>query len=399
MSFHMNNVINNKHDTASYESCSYKREIFDIEVLYESFHKAKVGSDWKPQVQNFEINLLTELSTLQKELLNKSFKLSKPSEFVLSERGKTRVVSGDHIRDRVVKRALCDEILIPSINKYLIHDNGASLSGKGISFTRSRTETHLKRYYSEHGNNGWILLGDFTKYFDNIQHKLLMDMFKKIIDNETAIWLLEEVLKQARIDVSYMSDLEFENCLNITFNSIDYNSIGKEFLTGEKYMLKHMNIGDQIAQVAGIFYPKEFDNYIKIVEGVKYYNRYMDDFYCVHNEKEYLISLMKKIEGICKNNGIILNKNKTRICKVSDKWRYLQIQYSLTKSGKIIKKIHPKRLSNMRQKLKKMTKILDEKEFKNYFDAWFCNNYKIMSKQQRENMNMLYERLVEIYYV
>lgn len=77
---------NTKHDITSYESCDYQREIANINVLYEAFMKAKVGSDWKPQVQKFEMNLLTELSSLQKELIDRSFKFAKPNEFVLNER-------------------------------------------------------------------------------------------------------------------------------------------------------------------------------------------------------------------------------------------------------------------------------------------------------------------------
>ena len=278
-------LFRSKHDTTSYESCSYRREIYDIEVLYEAFQKAKAGSDWKPQIQKFEMNLLTELSKLQKELKNKTFKFSPPNEFILNERGKTRVISGDCIRDRVVKRALCDEILIPSIRKYLIHDNGASLKGKGIGFTRDRLEAHLRKFYLKNGSNkGYILLGDYTKYFDNIQHELLIGMFKSVIKNDLAIWLLEGVLEQAMIDVSYMNDIEYENCLNIVFNSLDYDKIDKTLLTGDKFMGKHMNIGDQVAQVAGIFYPHRLDNYIKIVEGVKFYGRYMDDFYSLNQK-------------------------------------------------------------------------------------------------------------------
>jgi hypothetical protein len=362
--------------------------------------KAKIDSDWKPQVQKFEINLLTELVKLQKELQNRTFKFSPTNDFILNERGKTRFISGDNIRDRVVKRALCDEVLIPSIKKYLIHDNGASQKGKGISFTRDRLDIHLRKYYLENGSNkGWILLGDYTKYFDNIQHELLMDMFKAIIKDDLAIWLLEKVLEQAMIDVSFMGDIEFANCLNTVFNSLDYNKINKTLLTGEKYMKKHMNVGDQVAQVAGVFYPHRLDNYIKIVEGVKYYGRYMDDFYVIYRDKEYLKELAKKIEIEAIRNGIILNPSKTMICKLSEYWRYLQIQYALTDTGRIIKKIHPKRLTAMRNKLKKLAKILPEEEFVNYYTAWFKNYYKLMSKQQRENMNKLFQELKEGYYV
>lgn len=395
-----NNMVNTKHDTTSYENCSYQREIFNIEVLYEAFQKAKVGSDWKPQVQKFEMNLLTELSKLQKELQNRTFKFSPPNEFILNERGKTRVISGDHIRDRVVKRALCDEILIPSIRKYLIHDNGASLKGKGIDFTRDRLETHLRRYYLKNSSNeGYILLGDYTKYFDNIQHELLMKMFRSIIDNNLAIWILEKVLEQARIDVSFMDDIEYADSLNIIFNSLEYDKIDKTLLTGEKYLAKHMNIGDQVAQVAGVFYPHRLDNYIKMVEGVIYYGRYMDDFYVIHHDKEYLKELVKRIEIEAVKNGITLHPNKTMICKLSEHWRYLQIQYALTDTGRIIKKIHPKRLTAMRRKLKKLVHILNLEEFINYYNSWFKNYYKIMSKKQRENMNLLFQELKEVYYV
>jgi len=38
------------------------------------------------------------------------------------------------------------------------------------------------------------------------------------------------------------------------FDSLAHKEIDKALLTGEKYLRKHMNIGDQVAQVAGIFY-------------------------------------------------------------------------------------------------------------------------------------------------
>ena len=70
-------MVNTKHDTTSYENCSYQREISNINVLYDAFMKAKVDSDWKPQVQKFEINLLTELVKLQKNY-KETFKFSQP---------------------------------------------------------------------------------------------------------------------------------------------------------------------------------------------------------------------------------------------------------------------------------------------------------------------------------
>jgi hypothetical protein len=181
-------MVNAKHDTSSYESRGYQREIFDGNALYEAYKKAKKGSDWKPQVQKFEMNYLTELSKMQKELEGKAYEFLPSTEFTINERGKTRVIRGEQIQDRVVKHSLCDEVLNPAVEKYLIYDNGASLEGKGIDFTRRRLVTHLHRYYMEHGSNeGYILLIDFSKYYDNIRHDVLIELFEKYVDDEHAL--------------------------------------------------------------------------------------------------------------------------------------------------------------------------------------------------------------------
>lgn len=398
-------MVNTKHDTHSYESTSnggrgYQREIFDGNVLYESFIRAKQGSDWKPQVQKFEMNYLFELADLQTELVSGDYTFLPNTEFTIHERGKVRRITGEQIRDRVSKHALCDEILTPAVQKYLIYDNSASQVGKGIDFARKRLLTHLRKYYSQHkSNDGYILLIDFSKYYDNIRHDRLMEQFEKYIHDPNALNFLRKVVDRSKVDVSYMTDEEYAGCMGTLFNSLEYEQVDKTLRTGERYMYKHLNIGDQVAQVAGIIYPIPIDNYVKIVRGVKFYGRYMDDNYAIHESKEFLEDLLQGIIAIANELGITVNTRKTRICKLSSMWRFLQVQYSLTDTGRVIQKINPKRLTAMRRKMKKLVYKLSEKEFDDWFNAWMCNHYKIMSKQQRENMNTLYAQLKkEVYH-
>lgn len=393
-------MVNTKHDAASYENCNYKHEIFNTNNLYNGFINDNKNSGWKPQPQKFEMNILNELSKLHKELTDRTFEFLPPSEFVLNERGKTRLITGNQVRDRVVKGVLCKEELLPIITKYLIYDNGASLENKGISFTRKRFEVHLSRYFRQNkSNDGYILLIDYVKYFDNIQHEAFVKMFKDCNISDDAMWLLEKTVKQSRVDASYMDDMEYQNCMNEVFNSLEYQKVDKGLLTGDKFMDKHFNIGCTVAQVAGIAYPTPIDNYIKIVKGVKFYGRYMDDSYIIHESKEYLEELLIEIAEIAKSIGIELHPNKTRICKLSSYFRFLQIQYALTETGRIIKKINPKRLTDMRRKLKKLALILNESDFDDLYKSWFGNHYRIMSRQQRENMDNLYYNLKEVNYV
>lgn len=390
-------MVNAKHDTFCYDSEGYQREIFDGNALFEAYKRAKKGSDWKPQVQRFEMTYLLELSRIQRELQEMTYEFLPSTQFVLNERGKTRVIRGEQIQDRIVKHTLCDEVLNPAVKNFLIYDNGASLVGKGIAFTRKRLLTHLRRYYAQHhSNDGYILLIDFSKYYDNIRHDILTELMKKYVTDEHSLWLLQKTVDRSKVDVSYMSDDEYENCLDILFNSLLYQEIDQRLLTGEKFMGKHLNIGDQVAQTAGIAYPIPIDNFVKIVKGVKFYGRYMDDSYAIHESKEFLEELLKGIVEIAGSLGITVNLKKTRICKLSDHWRFLQIQYSLTDTGRVIQKINPKRLTAMRRKMKKLAPKLTEKEFTDFFRSWFKNHYKIMSRYQRNNIETLFNQLKEV---
>lgn len=392
-------MVNTKHDTANYDCAGYQREIYDGNALYDAFIRAKKGSDWKPQVQKFEMLYLLHLGKMQRDLRLGLYEFLPGTGFLLYERGHKRWITGEQLPDRIVKHVLCDEVITPSIKRFLIHDNGASVQGKGIDFTRKRLVTHLRRFYMKNGSNkGYILLIDFSKYYDNIRHDKLKELFARYVDDPVALRLIDQILRREEVDVSYMDEEEYTRCLDTLFNSLEYHKVDRSLLTGEKFMAKHLNIGDQLSQSAGILYPMDIDNYVKIVRGVKFYGRYMDDSYVIHQSKEYLEELLTDIIRIAKDLGITVNTRKTRICKLSELWRFLQIQYSLTDTGRIIHKIHPKRLTAMRRKMKKLAGRLPEEDFANWYNAWFHNHYRNMSKLQRGNMNALYQKLKEEHY-
>lgn len=390
----MENIVNTRHDAGGYDHSGYKRAIYDGNALYDAFLKAKKGSDWKGSVQHFEMEYLFNLARIQKELIEGSYEFKNGNTFVLRERGKVRKITGEKIDDRIVKHALCDEIINPAIKKYLIHDNGASQTGKGITFTRRRLEQHLHQYYRQNGTNeGYILLMDFSKYYDNIRHDVVRDMMSKYIDDPFALRLLDDVLKSERVDVSYMTDEQYSSCMEDVFDSLKHQFIQNNSAAGAKYMEKHMNIGNQVAQSVGISYRIPFDNFFKIVKGVDFYAAYMDDSYAIHESKEFLEDALAEAIEIAKKIGITVNLKKTRICKLSDMWRFLQIQYSLTETGRVVRKINKKRLTTMRRRMKKLAGVLSDKDFFNLYNSWINGYSKYMSKKQRQNMDELYEDL------
>lgn len=371
--------------------------VYDLNSLYNAYLAAKKESDWKPQVQKYEMDFLPRIVESKSDLKNRTYKSKDSTEFIIRERGKTRPITGLQMSDRVIRHSLCDNVLTPSLLDYMIYDNGASLKNKGIDFSRERFERHLHMYYREHGSNdGYILLMDYSKFYDNIPHETAYNAVAKHVKDDFSLWLLRCVFDNFKIDVSYMDDDEYENCMNAPFDSAKYRlNIPKSKHTGDKYMYKSVNIGDQCSQIIGIYYPTPIDNFIKIVKGQKYYGRYMDDSYVIHESKEFLYNLSLEVTEKAKELGIILNQKKTRIVKLSDYYKFLQISYSLTDSGRLIRKINPKRIVDMRRKLKKLNAMVKngertQEEVENMFKAWMGSHCHLMSKLQRDNLNLLY---------
>ncbi len=104
------------------------------------------------------------------------------------------------------------------------------------------------------------------------------------------------------------------------------------------------------------------------------------------------------LEGVLKiadKLELIINPKKTHIAKLSQTFKFLQLKYSLTETGRIIRRINPKAITRQRRKLKAYRRLLDNNrltynEIENIFKGWMAANYKNMSRQQITNMSQLY---------
>lgn len=345
---------------------------YDANKIYEAGTKSIKAAPFKQQAQLFEVNHLLLTAELQKAMREKTYKPTKGVKFTIKERGKIRNITTNNMIDKTVNHLMCDNVLSPAIKPYLIYDNGASQTGKGVSFHRKRLETHLQQYYRQHKNNdGYILLIDFSGYYASIPHDLCLKN-------------LQQFLKKADKEEAQITLWILKNLFDI-FNIDNKNGRG-------------VDIGSQPSQNIGISYPARIDNYIKIVKRVKYYGRYTDDMYIIHESKEFLKQLLKEIQKIADDLGLIINPKKTHLCKLSQPFRILQLQYKLTETGRVVRKIHPKAITRERRKLKAYKRLLEQKrltyeEIENIFKSWMSSNYKNMSMQQITNMSQLYYNL------
>lgn len=294
-------------------------KIHDFETLYRAYRKARRGKRWKEAAAKFEVNLLEALHLLSRMLEAKVYKPSPYFTFKVYE-PKERVVMTNSYKDKVVQHALCDAVLEPSLSKAFIYDNYASQPGKGTHFGLNRLEEFMRSYHRKNGAEGWILKGDISKYFYSIRHDVLKGQIRKYVDDPDVLWLVDMIIDSTE-------------------------GIG-------------IPIGNQSSQLFALLYLSDLDHFIKERLQIKFYGRYMDDFYLIHPDKEYLKHCLLQIEERVAALGLKLNQ-KTHIMPLSQGIDFLGFHTYLLPTGKVIKKVRRRSKNNVRRKLKKMQPLVE----------------------------------------
>lgn len=335
-------------------------KVFCYKHLYAAHRRCRRGVAWKSSVQKYVINAPLNVYNTHTQLMTGRFKSPGFYEFDIYERGKQRHIRSTVIGERVVQRCLCDNALVPMLERTFIYDNGASMRNKGYTFAINRLTTHLRKYYRHYGNEGYILLFDFSKFFDNVSHSVVQ-----------------------RIVRGNFSD---RRILQISEHFID--AFGD---TG-------LGLGSQISQVLALASANRLDHYIKEVLHIKYYARYMDDGYLIHPSKKYLQECLNRIQMLCDELGIHLNTKKTQIIKISHGFTFLKARFFLLSSGKVVKRIYKRSITRMRIKLKKLRRKLDEgvitfQDVANAWQSWVGYAKGFDAYHAIENMGKLYTQL------
>ena len=367
----------------------------DANHLIAGYRRVVKASGWKDSTQAFGLNLLKEVRILQQELRDGSYQQSKGATFRQCEQGHTRLIKALTVRDTVMQHSLCDFVLVPELSHHLIHDNGASLTGKGISFTRRRFEEHLRWHFRRHGNTGYVLKIDFRKYFDNIRHDKLRERIGRYIKDDRTMAAVGAVLKANEVDISFSED---EHYIDKVFNSLEYERMNPEARTGRRFMAKGLGIGAPLAQISGIFMPTPIDTWCKTVRGVHCYDAYMDDRIIIHHSKTYLHDLLKEISEIANDLGLHVNDKKTQIVKLSHGFTFLKTKYVLTETGKIIRRIPRDVVVRQRRKMKKLARFAVEgslslEAFTSQYKGWRGDKNRYHARRTLKSMDSLYRRL------
>lgn len=341
--------------------------VFSYQNLYHAYLCCRKNVRWKASTQSYIANAPLYVYQTYSSMRDDIYRSGGFFEFDVFERGKKRHIKSVEIRERVVQRCLCDFSLVPMLKRTFIYDNGASMPNKGYSFAIKRFRRHLKRHIRQHGNSGYILLFDFSSFFDNIPHQLLFN----IVDKEYTDEKLKEQIKHF---IGVFGD-------------------------------KGIGLGSQISQVFALASANALDHFIKEELHINGYGRYMDDGYLIHEDKAYLKYCLERIKEKCKELGLILSERKTMIVPIRREFTWLKINNRVTDTGKIIKKPWHKSIVRMRRKLKKFKRMIETgktkitpNDVRCSYTSWKSHIKGLHAHETIQYMDALYQRLFSEYF-
>lgn len=233
--------------------------IISPENLLEAWSEFVVGKRRRKDVQEFEMNLMSNIIALHNDLVLKKYQHGGYHAFNISD-PKPRNIHKATVRDRLLHHAIHRK-LYPFFDRTFIADSFSCRLNKGTHKALNRFRTFAYRVSRNDTRTCWILKCDIRKFFANIDHDVLKHILAGYISDKDILWLLDRVID------SFHSGIP---------------GIG-------------LPLGNLTSQLFVNIYMNEFDRFMKHRLKAQYYIRYADDFVILSHDRDWLMELIPKI--------------------------------------------------------------------------------------------------------
>ena len=226
--------------------------------LFSAWKKFKRGKTNKNDVLPFALNSEENLLALHKKLVSGNYKHGRYLKFYVRD-PKMRRIHKASVEDRIVHHAVF-RVLYPIFERKFIFDSFASRKNKGTHAAIRRFESFAVKLSQNHTRAVWTLKCDIRKFFDSIDHKILLNILRLEIRCDKTNSLLAGIIR------SFESDSH-----------------------------KGIPLGNLTSQLFANVYMNYFDQFVKRRKRLKYYVRYMDDFVILSESRESLTATLLAI--------------------------------------------------------------------------------------------------------
>jgi hypothetical protein len=329
-----------------------------LEELFAAYFECRKNKRKTKNAQKFEMNYEERLIKLRDEINNGTYKIGRSIAFVVEKPVKREIFAAD-FRDRVVHHLVIQK-LNALFEKEFIYDSYSCRVGKGTLFGVKRLSRFIRACSENFTKETYVLKLDIKGFFMHINREILFRKLQKFIESKYVVadqGLLIEIVEQ----------IVQNDCTERCF--VKSPRWKWDDLPPDKSLFNNdgsgIPIGNLTSQVFANFYLSTFDHFMKSTLKLRYYGRYVDDFFVVHNDKDYLKNLIPVIEKFLKDELHLTLHPKKRILQ--------NAKHGVKFTGAFIKQhliyIDKRAKGNLYQVIDKWNKDIESESKKNVLNS------------------------------
>ena len=292
--------------------------------LYQAYYDARRHKRNKPYQVRFEKDLDRNITTLCDELYNRTYTARPSTCFIITDPKKREVFAAD-FRDRIVHH-LYYNYTHELYERTFIHDSYSCIKGRGTHFGVRRLQEHIRRESQGYTVPCYVLKMDISGYFMHINRERLLQVCFTILERMAGHRVMKHRAKRWRevLDMDFLKYLTREIVLLNPIEGCRFCGSMSDWddLPHNKSLFYSpegcgLPIGNLTSQLFSNVYLNELDQYVKRELRCRHYGRYVDDFYVVSADEEYLETVSESIKQMLADRmALYVNDGKTQILSV-----------------------------------------------------------------------------------
>ena len=243
--------------------------IISPSALFRAWEVFKSDKRNKPDVAEFEVNVEQNIFDLYRDLKTGTYRHGGYKGFWIHD-PKLRRIHKATVRDRVLHHAVFS-VLNPIFEPTFIPTSFSCRVGKGTHKGVAKAAEIIRAVSRNHTRKCYVLKCDVRKFFDSIDHDVLLRILGKRIKDGKVMELMYEIVE--------------------SFAASRPNLFER----------RGVPIGNLTSQIFANVYMNEFDQFMKHRLKVRHYVRYTDDFVIFSEDRSYLENLLVPMQDFLKS--------------------------------------------------------------------------------------------------
>ena len=216
---------------------------------------------------------------------------------------------------------------------------------------------------------------------------------------ETARSLVMNLVKADAFYPNTARNIDHEACKRLIDRALDDDLVkAVVFDQIDAHGTRGLGLGSEPNQVLAVALSSPIDHLMLSTPGILASGRYMDDSYCIALEKTVLHNALKRIESLCDGLGIVINRKKTRIVKLSRGFVFLKKRFYFGDGGKVVVRPCRSSITRQRRKLKKQAALvgrgmMTKEQVNQSYQSWRGGMKRLDAHDTVLRMDALYKEL------